>query len=368
MTTNIPPHPEVIEAVEQVWGIPLQTTGCPTCRRTFLVTEGKIGTICPACGQGKLEAQAAYSRKEPPELMIPFQKKMAALEPVLDSFVGGLWLAPDDFNASNLTKRAIPMFFPMWLVDGEVAGGWQAEAGYDYQVKSSKESYTSGQWRSQDVLESRARWEFRVGQIKRPYNNIMVPACRDHSKTSQQLGAYSYGQYHSYAPEMIGEAVLRIPDLEPDEVWDSVRNNFIQAAAQDCQRAAEAQHIRSFSLEADYEKLNWTQLLLPMYFTYYKDDESRVVPVYINGQTGKISGQRLASQKKGNRMAAISGAVGGGFLLFGLLCFLLAILLPPVGVVAMALVVIGLFIGAFALVPLIYPWQNNRDQIEPKIK
>ncbi len=35
----------------------------------------------------------------------------------------------------------MPVYLPMWLVDGNVTDDLQAETGFDYQVQSSQESY-----------------------------------------------------------------------------------------------------------------------------------------------------------------------------------------------------------------------------------
>ena len=140
-----------------------------------------------------------------------------------------------------------------------------------------------------------------------------------------------------------------------------------RGVARDCQQAAGGQHIRNFSARLEYEDLNWTQLLLPVYFSYYTDDDGVPHPVYINGQTGRVGGFRLASQRKGWKWAGITAAVALAVFLASLLSFALGALLPAAAVLGVALAVLALIIAAGAIVPAVWPWQWNRRQRESRI-
>jgi hypothetical protein len=97
----------------------------------------------------------------------------------------------------------------------------------------------------------------------------------------------------------VNGAALRIPDVPPESAWPIAREKLEGRAAQDFAKAAGGQHYRSVVLQANYTDLNWTQLFLPLFVSYYTADDGQRCPVYINGQTGTISGVRLASQRKG---------------------------------------------------------------------
>jgi hypothetical protein len=116
----LPQVHEAAETVKEIWGVALQPAGCPQCRQAFLVQASRIGQTCSHCGKGKLEAQPALLREQPPELMVGFQKGRPELLPIFNNFVQGVWLHNDDFNPQDLARRAIPVFWPMWLVDSDL--------------------------------------------------------------------------------------------------------------------------------------------------------------------------------------------------------------------------------------------------------
>ena len=157
---------------------------------------------------------------------------------------------------------------------------------------------------------------------------------------------------------------MRVPDLDTSEAWPLAQDAVQRRLADDCQRAAVAQQVRRFTSNLSYDHLNWTQLLLPVYATWYRDDEGKRHPVYIHGQSGAVGGTRLASQRKGWKWAGITAAVALGIFLMALASFALAVVFPPVGAVGVVLVVLALLGIVGAIVPAVWPWQWNSRQAE----
>ena len=158
--------------------------------------------------------------------------------------------------------------------------------------------------------------------------------------------------------------MIQIPDMQLASSWPAARNNLTRLNSSDCSKAAGSQHIRNFSLDAEYDSQNWTLFLLPMYYTYYQDDEGKHQTIYINGQTGQMDGVRMASQKKGWKIAGIMAAVAVLFLLTGLLSFAAAALFVPASLIGTLLVILALVLGAAAVFPAVWPWMWNHAQME----
>jgi hypothetical protein len=366
MNRALVPTVSPMEVVDPLWGLPLQPVGCSNCGQAHLVQDRSLTGACPSCMNGSLMPQPVLLRSEPPELILPFQQTQASLLAQLQEFTRGVWLHTPDFTPKSLLSRVVPIYWPMWLVDGDISGDWRAEMGFDYQVKSSQESYHSGEWRTHSIIETRVRWKPRLGQIQRRYENIPTPAVSDHDHLWSQTRGYSLGKAVPYCSSCLdtpsGQASVRVPDLQPDSAWPLSETALKKAAAGDCQVAAGAQHVRNFAIHPQYDNLHWTQLLLPMYVTSYKDDDGNHRFVYINGVTATIGGTRLASQRKGWQLAGILAATGAGLFLIGLLLFALAVLFPPATALGALLVFLGFMVGLLAIIPAAWPWQWNRRQ------
>lgn len=353
--------------VAAMWGAPLMAVHCANCGEAHLVPEGEIPSRCPLCFQGPVAPQPAYLREESPEQILPYGISEQKLTAILERWSGGGWFRPADLQASTLTRRAQRYFIPLWLVDGRVEAAWRADVGFDYQVVSYQDRYREGAgWSSQEVKEMRVRWEPRVGRLDRTYENLAAPALDDHRKLMTRLGDFDLSQRADYSPKAVTNAVVRIPSLEPEAAWLGAEAAFVRAAQAECQQAAGADHIRNFTLDATYHNLNWTQLLLPAYATWYEEGGS-VWPVLVNGQGGRVSGVRRASARKANVTSLVLGVVALILFVVGGLMALLGAVVPPVAALGGVTLLIGLLLAIVAPIPAISAWVSNRRSYQEPV-
>lgn len=357
----------VFDENQALWTENHQAAGCLQCGRVYLVQSDQIGQICPLCRKARLEPQPVRMRAAEPERILPFRIDKNELTTIYSNAVSRVWIKPVDFTPESLLRNTIPLFWPLWLVDSDIEGHWQMEAGFDYQVESSQEFYNGGQWRSRKQVEGRVHWEPRLGKIQTHVDNVSAQALEEYQNRVQMTGLYPLQQSRPYSPGLENQALLEVPDFPPEDAWPLAQPAVDQAVGEICVEAARAQHSRNFSIKADYSNLNWTQFLLPLYATHYTDDEGQPQILIINGVTGALKGPLLASTKRGSRIAGIVGGVAGGLLALALIGLLLTMVFPPASIIAGILGVLGLLTGIGALFPLVQPGQWNRNQTGPRI-
>jgi hypothetical protein len=359
--------------LKAVWGVPLTAVHCEHCREVHLVPEVGLsadGTTaiegdgiplrCPFCFRTPVTPQPAALREEPPEQVLPYDVSEAKLAGILDRWTRGVRFRPEEMHPRLLMERMRRYLVPLWLVDGRVEAVWRADVGFDYQAVSYQDRYSQGQgWSSQEVTEARVRWEPRVGRLDRAYENLVAPALEDHRALMGRLGDFTLTQRIDYSPEAVADAAVRVPSLEPEVAWPGAETTFVHAAEEECRQAAGANHIRAFTLEAEYSNPNWTLLLLPAYATWYREGE-HIWPLLVNGQSGRVSGVRRASARKANVTSLVLGAVALVLFVVGGLLALLGAALPPVAVVGGVMLVVGLVLAVAAPIPAIGVWAFNR--------
>jgi hypothetical protein len=300
---------------------------------------------------------------------LSFTLSEAQLHQQLRAFADSVWFAPPDLTPQNLITRVQRLYLPMWLVDGEVEAIWQAEAGFDYQAVSHHDKYNDNQggWSSQQVTETRIRWEPRLGRLKRTYQNRAAPSLEEEAQLRAQLGPYNREKAQPYQPQALAGTIVRLPNRSPDDAWPDVVPAFQAAAAEECRQAAQAAHIRQFRWTATYQNLNWTLLLLPAYITYYLNDEQVACPVLLHGQSGQLSGRRYGSMKRAKQTGLLIAS--GAVVLFGLslLLALFSVLLPPLFLLAGIGLMAAFVIGALALLPILIVWQAKRTTLQEEV-
>jgi hypothetical protein len=340
---------------------------CENCDWSYSIPKEINVNNCLHCHKQNLSAVTSKDRRNDLkgsfELVVPFGITISRLKPYLERFTKGIPFFPKDLEISSLLSRIQLVFLPMWLVDTEVQAKWWAEAGFDYEVVSHQAQYDdySRRWTSREVNESRIRWEPRLGTLSREYRNITVPALEEQINITRELGSYNLERAIDYRPHVTKESIICWPNRNTEDAWVEAQPEIKLAAGEDCRRAANADHIRDYKWDPNYESKNWTIILLPLYFTYYFNDENIIQPIFINGQTGRMSGVKWASMKAARKLSLI-------LLIIALLIFVISLLAVAASFAVPLLLVLGilafalsLVIGIGSAVPVILVWQFNRN-------
>lgn len=350
------------------WGQELLAGVCASCGWNFLLTTRGQLRRCPYCFQAELSpfepGREALPGTNPPELVVPGELARQKLEQSLFAFSQGIWFAPQDLNPSNLVQRIERVYLPMWLVDVQVEATWQAEAGYDYQVVSHREQYDQnrGGWITQEVTETRVRWEPRAGKLRRAYQNNVAPALEEHAQILSRIGEFDLDKGQPYTADLVAGWQVRLPDRSQEDAWPMAAPAIQTSAALDCRRAMSANHIRQYLWSPEFTEQNWTLQLLPMLTTFYLDDENRPQTILINGQTGRLSGVRRASMKRAQRLSLYILLAALAVFLIGVVLALAGFIFPPAVAIGGIGIVLASIVAVSAALPLGWVWSFNRKQ------
>jgi hypothetical protein len=347
---------------------------CQNCNWRFLGSEGKIPQECPHCHAAPLQHYQGSDFSmlvdfiKPPELYVPFSYPGASLIEKMRGFMKNIPFAPDDLNLENLQQRLRKIYLPLWLEDSQVSGSWQAECGYHYQVKSHQEKYNAAGWQTQEVIETRTRWEPRLGRLERSYENIVAPALEEHRPLMSALGNFEFKQVEPTSTEKLFEdtshlaSLVCIPSRDKDDAWPDALPRFQEQASAEARQACGADQIREFNWKPEFENQNWTLFLLPMWTSYYLDDENKPQSILVNGQSGQMSGARRSSMHKAKKVALTILMIALVGLALSVALGLIALTMPALMLFAGIGLVISLIIALAAIYPIATVWNVNRQR------
>jgi hypothetical protein len=357
------------------WGMQLEAVVCETCDWSYLLPPDTSSRRCPHCFNATLTAvEQPFSRlpyTHPPEMVIKPQVSREKAAVQIQAFASGIAFCPKDLTPANLVARLTHTYIPLWLVDSDVSAVWQAEIGFNYQAVSHREKFTEDigewqimiqgkrSWQTEQTQESRIRWEPFFGRLNRTYHNHHAPALEDEFEMYQRLGDYDLSAAEPYDPELLLQSFIRLPNRPPEDAWPAAEPGFMKDGTAECQKAAQADHIRDFRWTAEYDNFNWTQLLRPVYATYYLDDDGRPQPIYVNGQTGHISGSRRASMHRAQGMTINILIIAILFFLLGIAIVAAGTLWQPVFSLSIPLFLLAVAVAFVSLLPLYFAWRYN---------
>ncbi|MCC7129667.1 MAG: hypothetical protein B6D39_12140 [Anaerolineae bacterium UTCFX2] len=351
------------------WASPMQAWVCERCDWRYLkLTQETDKLRCPHCFNDSLSlyegpwGELVYLH--PPELVVHPSLPQARLDETIRQFSKGIPFAPMDLSAPQIRKRLRLVFLPVWLVDSRVQASWKMEAGFYYQVVSHQDSYDQSRsgWVSRERQETRTRWELRLGRLDREYLNVSTPALEEHRSIQKQVGNFDLSQAAAYQPEVTYQAFIRLPDRAPEDAWSGAEPGFQFRAAEECQQASQADQIRQFVWQPQFTDQNWTLLLLPVYTSYYFDDQLTPQPLIINGQTGFLTGKRRASEQRAQKTTMILFALAIMAFLIGITLAAASVAFPPALAPSVVFTILAFILGLGAVVPLARVWWFNRSQ------
>ena len=362
--------PSLLSDLTATWGNEVAAAVCEHCDWSYLFPLGTTPERCPHCFEIALNPLTAQVDHLPhhaaPESVLPFTISEDALAQSIKTFARGIPYPPHDLRPDSLRTRLETLYLPKWLVDAEVTATWQAEVGFNYDVVSHQAQYEQirSTWRSEEVIETRIRWEPRLGRLDRTYHNIPAPALEGSSEIESKLGKYDLDPAQPYHPETVGDGTVRLASRSTADAWPEASPGFQSAAAEECRQATSADHIRGYRWDPSFHSKHWTLLLLPAYSTYYLDDEKRPQPLLIHGQSGRVSGARRASLKRAQRTMWIIIVVAATLFIVSLLGIVASVVAPALLVIGLLGVITSLFVGLVSLVPIIIVWQFNRSEAQ----
>jgi hypothetical protein len=123
--------------------------------------------------------------------------------------------------------------------------------------------------------------------------------------------------------------------------------------------------MREFRWTPIYEEENWTQLLLPLFTSYYLDDDGEARPITIHGRRGDISGERRGSMRRAQRtsltLLLLAFAIGS----FSLATLILPVISAALMPLALLGLLLGIGMGLSSILPLVLVWRFNRREAGP---
>jgi hypothetical protein len=357
-----------ISPVLATWGSVMKLAVCEQCDWQYVLKENQPLPFCPHCYHQSLVNLSLETSQQmvvyEPELILLSGLQAAQIQQIYHAFAGGNWFPPKDLNVKNLIARTTLLYLPIWLVDASVKSTWKAEAGFNYQVLSHQDRFDDhrGGWSSQEVKETRLRWEERIGQMQRNYQNHTSPALVEHSVLMQQVGLFDLALAKPFQSASLPDKawLACLPNRSTTDSWTDAQSGFQSSAAKECQQACQADALRSFSWEPEFSDQKWTLLLVPVISTFYLDDEGKPQALLVNGQTGKMGGVKRASIQRARRTSLWLLVTAACIFFVSLMLSLAAVLFPPFLVLGVLGFVITLLIGLSAIVPFAVVWRTNR--------
>ncbi len=268
------------------WGTERRELHCDACGADLSLGSTDITTVCPFCGSNHVVNRQPAAEGLRPGFLIPFKVDAAGCAQVAREWLGRGWMFPKGLAGAGSSASSQGIYLPFWTFSADIQAAWKAEVGYE----RTERYYDAGskEWRSRTVID----WRWENGDVDVPVSNLLEPGTKNiNQRLMGKIDEFDLGGLAAYNTDFLAGWQAKNYDIALEPAWDSAKTRMRDMAKDACYRDIPTSHVRSFSMSADFEDESWRLILLPIYLTTYRYQD-KPYQVMVNGQTGKIAGQK----------------------------------------------------------------------------
>ena len=328
---------ETMQRLAQGWGTQRKELACQDCGATTTLPVDSLTHTCPFCGSNEVIQRQAAQDVLRPRFLIPFKIVPEACQRIAGAWLGSSWMTPAALQKLAALANFNGVCLPFWTFSAATSASWKAQVGHT----RTERYYEHGEWKTRIVTD----WVWESGQAALKIEDLLEPGtARLSARLLKEVKTYNLDDLAPYEPKYLAGLQAQAYDIPLEKAWDVGRQEMREQTRQACLSQASTSQVRNFSMDLEFSDESWRYVLLPVYLATYTY-EGKPYQVMVNGETGKITGQRPADWNKIWLVIALLLAPGLLLGLFGLLTIPFAGVGLAIGGFGFILLLIGLVIG-----------------------
>jgi DNA-directed RNA polymerase subunit RPC12/RpoP len=253
---------------------------CQQCGAATILPKAQTSDQCPFCGSVAFVAAPEEGEMLPPQGVIPMGLEVEQVRKVVKAWLGRGFFAPDDLALLARDSRLRPAYVPFWTFNATLNAHWGAHVA-------------EGHGRNQ-------RWVWRTGERIFFYTDHLQPGTRAlPADLLAQIKAFDLSNLVEYKPEYLAGWPAVTYDISLADASLAAREAMIAAAKKELVfKAAGGAMTRDLEVTgSDFTGQTYKFVMLPLWVGVYRY-QGKTFRVLVNGQTGKVVGDKPVDQVK----------------------------------------------------------------------
>lgn len=274
--------------------VAVQSTPCPNCGALVEFKGAEHATECPFCAT-PVVTTTDESRKIKPQAVLPFVLSEPQARDAMTKWLGSLWFAPNGLQEYARKGRALNgLYVPYWTFDAATRSRYRGARGDHYYTT---ETYVSdGKTQTRQVQHT--RWTGTSGRVARDFDDVIVLASQSLPRDyTDNLAPWDLSALEPYTPDYLAGFTAEgytVPLADGHAIGREVMAGVI---TQDVRSDIGGDEQRIDDIDTDWSDETFKHILLPIWMAAYKYG-GKSYRFVVNGQTGKVQGERPWSKWK----------------------------------------------------------------------
>ncbi len=289
---------------------------CQSCGAEIVLDPAVHAGECPFCAS-PMVLDTGAARHIKPQGVLPFRLTEAEARRALNDWLGRLWFAPSALRQYARAGRAMTgLYTPFWTFDAKSTSRYSGRRGTHYHETRTVHVTVNGRREARRERVRKTRWTPVSGSTRRDFDDLVVLASaalpRGHVDALQP---WDLGALEPYRPDYLAGFRAEGYTVGPVEGHAIARQRMESVIREDVRRAIGGDVQEILSIHTHWRDETFKHILLPLWLAAYRF-RGRPYRIVVNGQTGKVRGERPWSWVKIAVAALLAAAaIGGGLYL-----------------------------------------------------
>lgn len=272
------------------WGDKREQLSCQKCGFIVSLPPGDLTHTCPYCGANTVIQRQDTQDILRPLFLLPFKIEQAPARSKINSWISASWMTPAGLNRLTQIKELTRLYLPFWTFDSRCMASWKAEVGH----LETERYFQDGEWKTR----TKTVWRWESGDVDLTFDDYLVLGTDQLSVLLiDRASDFDLNELVSYEPSYLAGFQAKAYDTALETAWETSRNGMREQTMRACHAQASTSQVRNFSMKLDFAEETWRYILLPFYMSTF-NFTGKTYQVFVNGQTGSISGQRPVDWRK----------------------------------------------------------------------
>lgn len=294
-----------------------RTTRCASCGALVEFQGAQHATECPFCAS-PVAVGTGTNRQIKPQALVPFRLTEGQAREAMTKWLGNLWFAPSGLVDYARKGRAMTgLYTPYWTFDAASRSRYAGQRGtYYYETRTVTVQVNGRPERRQEQVR-KTRWQPVSGWVARDFDDVLVLASTSLPQGyTDALAPWDLGALEPFRPDYLAGFTAEGYTVALPDGHARARRIMDQVIQGDVIRAIGGDEQRIDRIASEFSLETFKHILLPVWMAAYKYN-GRTFRFVVNGQTGKVRGERPWSAVKIALAAIVVAALVGAAVWFG---------------------------------------------------
>jgi len=280
------------DPVLQDWGFPVKTLRCGGCGVRLTVPAETVLLSCPLCGSSQLsEAEELPGLR--PDAVIPFRIDANEAGARFIRWISRLKMAPFSMKKQYAAGTLAGVYLPYWSFDAKTKTAYTGQAGDHYREADAHTRTEDGRTEARQKSERKTRWRFVSGTYEKAFRGVIYnDAAGVDEEVIKKLEPFKLGELEKFAPQHLAGFIAQRYAFGPKAVWGRAKQFMSGEILEDVRGIVKrgSDVLGAVRICPAYSDIQYRLMLLPVWISSYRY-KNKTYGLYINGQTGEITGR-----------------------------------------------------------------------------